>query len=65
MEIREIREKLDQAEKILVGLGGEWQMQPPAGGSLRQCRLADPPLQLTAQLLRRLRQLTAHPGFQQ
>ena len=31
MEIREIREKLDQAEKILVGLGGEWQMQPPAG----------------------------------
>ena len=42
MEIREIREKLDQAEKILVGLGGEWQMRPPAGSSLRRCRLADP-----------------------
>ena len=41
MEIREIGEKLSQSEKILVGLGEEWQMKPD-GGDLRGCRLDDP-----------------------
>lgn len=41
MEIREIGEKLSQSEKILVGLGEEWQMKPD-GGDLQGCRLDDP-----------------------
>ena len=41
MEIREIGEKLSQSEKILVGLGEEWQMKPD-GGDLQGCRLGRP-----------------------
>ena len=34
---KEILEQIKDAEKVLIGIGPEWQMHCPEDGDLRQC----------------------------